>query len=214
MGGENDIRGFDNWGVSPIAYVPNSANVPLLNADGSPRMQRTIIDGVVQNTAVTTPIPIYQTILPGGDTQVVGNLEYRIPIAGPVTLAAFLDAGINKVARPGQLRINNSRVDSLNGLFPQASFSGQAVLAGNTGQMRSSTGLEVQIMMPVVNAPFRLYYAYNPQIVQEFLIPPIVADRSYFPNQISYLRSVALFAQASPFFEKRTALRFTISRTF
>jgi outer membrane protein insertion porin family len=214
MGGENDIRGFDNWGVSPIAYVPSSASVPLLNADGSARTQRTIVDGVITNTPVYTPIPIYQLIFPGGDTQGVVNVEYRIPIAGPVTLAGFFDAGINKIARPQQLRINSSRVDSLNGLFPQASFTGQAVLAGNTGRMRSSTGLEMQIMMPVVNAPFRFYYAYNPQIVQEFLIPPIVADRSYFPNQVSYLRSVALFAQASPFFEKRTTFRFTISRTF
>ena len=29
----------------------------------------------------------------GGDTQLVGNFEYRIPIAGPVTLAGFFDVG-------------------------------------------------------------------------------------------------------------------------
>ena len=46
-----------------------------------------------------------------------------------------------------------------------------------------STGLELQVMLPVVNAPFRLYWAYNPSIVREYLQPPIVADRSFFPNQ-------------------------------
>ena len=42
MGGENDIRGFDIWGISPIAYVPSEASVPLLNADGSARQQKVI----------------------------------------------------------------------------------------------------------------------------------------------------------------------------
>ncbi len=38
MGGENDIRGFDIWGISPIACVPTSS-VQVLNNDGTPRMQ-------------------------------------------------------------------------------------------------------------------------------------------------------------------------------
>ena len=48
---------------------------------------------------------------------------------------------------------------------------------GATEKMRSSTGLELQVMMPVVNAPFRFYWAYNPHRVREVLQPPIVADR-------------------------------------
>ena len=80
--------------------------------------------------------------------------------------------------------------------------------------MRMSTGLEMQIMMPVVNAPFRFYWAYNPLRTEEFLQPPIVADRSYFPNQATFINSVALFGRASPFFEKARQFRFTISRTF
>ena len=35
---------------------------------------------------VTQTIPRYQAVYPGGDTQVVSNFEYRIPIFGPVTL--------------------------------------------------------------------------------------------------------------------------------
>jgi len=214
MGGENDIRGFEIWGISPVAFVPSQANVPLLNADGSARRQKTIVDGQEVFLPVTTQIPIYQMIFPGGDLQGVGNFEYRIPIAGPVTLAAFFDAGINKVSRPNQLVLNPGRLGELNGLFPQASFQNRALIAPGTQKMRSSTGLELQIMMPVVNAPFRLYWAYNPQILESFLIPPVVTDRSYFPNQASFLQSVTLFGQALPFFEKRKTFRFTISRTF
>ena len=35
MGGENDIRGFDIWGISPMAYVPSEASVNVLNSDGT-----------------------------------------------------------------------------------------------------------------------------------------------------------------------------------
>ena len=214
MGGENDIRGFEIWGISPVAFVPSQATVALLNADGSARQQKIIVDGKEQFTPVTQPIPVYQLIFPGGDTQAVGNFEYRIPIAGPVTLAGFFDGGFNKVLRPSQLKLNPGRLAELNGQFPQAAFDGRAVVSPGTQKMRSSTGVELQIMMPVVNAPFRLYWAYNPTILQEFLIPPIVADRSYFPNQASFLNSVAQFGQAFPYIEQRKTFRFTISRTF
>jgi outer membrane protein insertion porin family len=177
-------------------------------------MQKVIVDGVESFAPVTQTIPIYQLVFPGGDTQVVGNFEYRIPIVGPVTLAAFFDAGVNRISLTGQLRMNEDRVTQLNTLFPQAGFDGKAVIAAGTQKIRTSTGLELQIMMPVVNAPFRLYWAYNPTIVQEFLQPPIVADRSFFPNQATFISSVAAFGRAAPFFERRTAFRFTISRTF
>ena len=107
MGGENDIRGFDIWGISPMAYVPSEASVNVLNNDGSARQQR-FVDSNGQKfwSPVTQRIPTYQLIFPGGDTQVVTNLEYRIPIFGPVILAAFFDAGVNKISRTDQLRLN------------------------------------------------------------------------------------------------------------
>jgi outer membrane protein insertion porin family len=188
--------------------------VNVLNADGTPRQQTILVNGTPTLTNVTQTIPIYQLATPGGDTQGVGNIEYRIPIFGPVNLAAFFDVGINKISLPGQLRLNPGRVTDLNGQFPQADFSGRAVIASGTQAMRSSTGLELQVMMPVVNAPFRLYWAYNPNIVREYLQPPIVADRSFFPNQATFLNSVSQFGRPLPFFEKRSTFRFSIGRTF
>ncbi len=214
MGGENDIRGFEIWGISPVAYIPTTAAVPVLNADGSARQQKYIIDGVETFGPVSQPIPTYQLIFPGGDTQGVGNFEYRIPIVGPLTLALFTDGGINKISRTDQLRLNPGRVAELNSLFPQASFRQGAILARQTQQFRASSGVEFQIMMPVVNAPFRLYWAYNPMILQEFLIPPVVADRSLFPNNATFVNSIATIGQPYPFYERRKLWRFTISRTF
>jgi outer membrane protein insertion porin family len=214
MGGENDIRGFEIWGISPIAYVPSEATVNVLNDDGSARLQKVIANGVEGFAPVVQKIPIYQLIFPGGDTQVVSNFEYRIPIFGPVTLAAFFDAGVNRISRMSQLTMNPSRVSELNGQFPQAGFDGTAVLERQTQKVRTSTGLELQIMMPVVNAPFRLYWAYNPTIVQTWLQQPVVVDRSFFPNEMTFNEAVAMYGTPRPFFEKRKTFRFTISRTF
>ena len=75
----------------------------MLNDDGSARTQKVVQNGVISSVPVTMNVPSYQLITPGGDTQVVGNFEYRIPIVGPVTLALFTDAGVNKILRPNQL---------------------------------------------------------------------------------------------------------------
>ncbi|MBX5494805.1 MAG: outer membrane protein assembly factor BamA [Bryobacteraceae bacterium] len=214
MGGEQDVRGFEIWGISPIAYIPSAASVNVLNDDFSARKQTVVIDGVPTEVGVTQTIPIYQLIYPGGDTQVIANFEYRIPIVGPVTLAYFFDAGLSRITWRNQLRLNQSRVDELNAAFPQAGFTPEAVIAPGTQKIRTSTGLELQIMMPVVNAPFRLYWAYNPTTVQEILNPPIVADRSQFPNQATFINSILQFGQPRPFRERRRMFRFTISRTF
>jgi outer membrane protein insertion porin family len=68
--------------------------------------------------------------------------------------------------------------------------------------------------MPVVNAPFRLYWAYNPSSLQTFLQPPVVADRSYFPNQATFVEAISVFGRAQPWVEKKSTFRFSIGRTF
>ena len=114
-------------------------------------------------------------VTPGGDTRLVANFEYRIPIFGPVTLAAFFDAGMNRLVNSNQLDINPERIAQLNAEFPEASFPDKAVVAPGTQKIRASTGLELQVLMPVVNAPFRVYFAYNPWTVRENVQGPILA---------------------------------------
>jgi len=43
MGGENDVRGFNIWGITPIAFIPSTASVSVLNADGSARNQNVVV---------------------------------------------------------------------------------------------------------------------------------------------------------------------------
>jgi outer membrane protein insertion porin family len=210
MGGEDDIRGFDILTISPIAYIPTSTPVAVYNPDGTPRVQR-VAGGLVP---VTQTVPAYQLIVPGGDTAVVFNYEYRIPIIGPVTLAPFIDAGVDRLSLPSQLGLNAGRVDQLNALFPQADFTRQAVIARGTQKPRVSAGLELQVLMPVVNAPFRLYWAYNLSYVNTNLQTPVVLDRSYFPNNATFQNAVQQVGQIFPFDERRSLFRFSVGRTF
>ena len=216
IGGENDVRGFDIWGISPIAFIPSAATVAVYNQDGSPRTQKVIdpSNGAVSYQAVQMSIPVYQPFSPGGDTQGVGNFEYRIPIMGPVTLAAFFDAGIDKISRTDQLTIKDDRLASLNSGYPQAGFSNRILIAPGTQKMRASTGLELQVLLPVVNAPFRIYWAYNPSIVRQYVQTPIVADRAMFPNETTFINAISQVGQPLPLYEKRSTFRFTIGRTF
>lgn len=215
IGGENDIRGFDFFSITPIAYLPSSAAVNVLNPNGSQRTQQSIVGGVLTSTNVVSNVPVYQLITPGGDSHAVFNFEYRIPIFGPVTLAAFFDAGANRVLYKNQLTVNPGQVANLNAQFPSADFSARNVpIAPGTQKMRISTGLELDVVLPVVNAPFRVYYAYNPSVVREFLQPPIVFDPSAFPNAATLQNAVASYGTGFPLFEPHGTFRFTIGRTF
>jgi outer membrane protein insertion porin family len=209
MGGENDVRGFEIWTISPIVYLPSDvATIQVYNADGSVRTTK-------NGTPITMTVPSYQVTFPGGDTSVVGNFEYRIPIVGPVTLALFVDAGIDRLLFPGQLHLNAERLEQLNQEFPGAGFTNQAYIQPGSQQVRTSTGVELQVLMPVVNAPFRVYWAYNPTRFEGTLTAPIVADRSYFPNSTTYNNAISSIGAVLPYSVERSAMfRFTVGRTF
>ncbi len=217
MGGENDVRGFDLLTISPFAYIPTTASVNVLNNDGSARVQKIVEpDGSIGTVGVTQTIPAYQLIEPGGDTASVFNYEYRIPIVGPITLAPFFDAGIDRLSFPGQLGLAPERIQQLDALFPQANFNPRAIIAPGTEKPRVSVGLELQVLMPVVNAPFRLYWGYNLSYVNVNLQPPIVIDRSLFPNNATYQSAIDQVGLPVPggLDERRSIFRFSVGRTF
>jgi len=215
IGGEQDIRGFEIWGITPIAFIPSTASIPVLNNDGTNRTQKVVSNGVASQAGVYATVPSYQLITPGGDTQVIFSFEYRIPIVpNMVTLSPFFDAGVNKIVLSRQLNLEAQHVADLNLEFPQAGFQQRVVIDPGTQKLRASTGLELSVTLPIVQAPFRVYFAWNPSEVRQYLQPPIVSDRAAYPNYATFANSVASFGQAVPFFEKRTMFRFTIGKTF
>jgi outer membrane protein insertion porin family len=129
-------------------------------------------------------------------------------------MALFADVGLDKILFKNQLRVNQDRIDQLNALFPQAAFNSKIQVYPGTENVRMSTGLEFQVVLPIVQAPFRVYYAINPLRVHENIQTPIVADRSYFPNAATYNSAIAQYGAAYPFLERFGTFRFTIGRTF
>jgi outer membrane protein insertion porin family len=81
-----------------------------------------------------------------------------------------------------------------------------------------STGLELQMFLPVVNAPFRIYWAYNPLRLDGPANPPIPITRSMFPagaaGDYTYKLAVNTYAPSFLLREPRKTFRFTVATTF
>jgi len=230
-GGENDLRGFDIRSISPVAFLPNTTSIQLRNPDGSlvPKNPANPLQG-----AYTIPVPLDQIVFPGGDLSVVGNLEYRITIAGPVALAPFVDMGIEPIIRDSQLKINNGQFDLINstifgcpaldvglncvGGSTQKFSQYLSPVAGTNWTPRMSTGLELQVFLPVINAPFRVYWAYNPLRLDTTVNAPIPITRGMFPLGAAgdYTFQLARNSFAPPYQlrEPRKTFRFTVATTF
>ncbi len=102
MGGDQDIRGFDIRSISPVVLFPTAITIPLQNPDGT----TVPLDPTNPRRGTwNVTLPVSQIIFPGGDTNWVANLEYRVPIVGPVTLAPFIDMGMDFITNTSQLRI-------------------------------------------------------------------------------------------------------------
>ncbi len=236
MGGENDIRGFDIRSVSPVAFLPSSNVITLTNPDGSP-VPKNPANPRLGNWLI--PIPVDQIVFPGGDMSVWSNLEYRITIAGPVAIAPFVDTGMDVVLRPSQLLIAQVQYDQVLGTYfgcpvLDAGYNCQGghtleqlgkvppqnlqILSSTNWRPRMSTGLELQMFLPVVNAPFRIYWAYNPLRLDEQANPPIPITRAMFPagaaGDYSYHLAVNTYAPSFLLREPRKTFRFTVATTF
>src|SRR5215208_3059630 len=283
---EFTIRGYNVRSISPIAPVDTfitSQNVVVAeNASGPPipipALQNAASLGLFTGSSGNNVAALPRSFTSvGGDTQLLGNFEYRIPIIGDtVGLAAFADigtafnlrsksdqsfssafltdqpflqtigfipctrfasVGVNQVpatlsslafcnnpnlaAQPGfqslvardnrivtQDELNTAssgQINPLTGLpfgFQPVFLRGEAQtnsvvrlsqsLFSSIGDYRSSLGMEVRVQVPVINVPFRLIFAYNPNAR---------------PNQ---------FIDGFPFFfnEKKKVIRFSVGRTF
>ena len=284
LGDEFTIRGYNVRSISPIAPVDTfitSRNVKIATTASGPITEVTGIPSSAAQIGVFTgssgsnvaSLPRSFTSV-GGDTQILGNFEYRIPIiSDTVSLAAFADIGtafnlrskkdqsfsseflpdqpfLSTVsflscsrfpvavpvslsnlalcnnpllggpptggalaARDGRI-VTQAEIDNaqrLDGIDPNTFLPpgfqpvflrGEAQtnsvvklsqsLFDRIGDYRSSLGMEVRVQVPVINVPFRLIFAYNPNAR---------------PNQ---------FIDGFPFFfnEKKKVIRFSVGRTF
>jgi outer membrane protein insertion porin family len=246
LGGEDSIRGYNIRGISPTAPVRTtftSRNVVAVDTTGNQLAVRnpsransnSVAPSVIEQFTFTDRTdPIFSTEFPafiGGDTQLLFNVEYRIPIIGPLQFAPFFDIGSvfnlrglddqfertefipNTPLNNGLPLILNPRgeiatqreirkatpPESGGGLppgFKQVFILGEQertrraalseALSGVFDNYRYSLGGELRIQVPVINVPFRLIFAWNPNAK---------ADNPFF-------------------IEEKRAIRFSVGRTF
>ncbi|MDQ3746807.1 MAG: BamA/TamA family outer membrane protein, partial [Acidobacteriota bacterium] len=276
LGDEFSLRGYNVRSISPVvpldvfvtsrnvsvSATPTGDLVPIAGISDALRAQLVRLGTFTGPTGANSVFLNRQFNFLGGDTQLLGNFEYRVPIFGPVSIAAYADIGsaFNLSTKNDQIFSTNFLADQpflaqLGGLTelvvrrnPQLAISPTGVLDATSGSFergllvqgdrlltkeefanlqrvgpvdpitnlpfgvqplflrgeaqtntvarisqslfsklgdyKSSLGAELRIQMPVINVPFRLIYAYNPNV-----------------------RSV--FVQ-----EKKSVFRFSIGRTF
>ncbi len=266
LGGENDVRGYNFYSISPVVrydYFQSTRNVTAkaLNsageledvADGSihPSVLRRYtfeapengcgevkspgcnVERIIRKDADGKEIPFYTAV--GGDTRMLFNFEYRVPLAGPVSVASFFDIGavfnmrkyqdqvvssnyVDQTITPTGVIINSSGTiatrdeldsaiaaggagsDGLPAGFRQIFLQGESRsynllrLSQNATSfmenMRASVGMEFRVQAPMINVPFRLIFAYNPNANPDITDPRVLS------------------------LERRTVVRFSIGRTF
>jgi outer membrane protein insertion porin family len=246
-GGEAELRGFDIRGATPYGYVPTRQTVQLTNPDGScvPRDP----NNPQLNQCIQVPIPVYGIASIGGDTNFLANAEYRIPIVGSLTFSFFDDFGIDVAANHGQLKQSPEGFAALtaplygcpvyNNGSCQGGIPGSEVgfqkdihpISGTNFLPRMSVGSELSVIMPIVNAPMRIYYAYNPlrlyerpycndvklgakvqscsaQLITRDLFPPGGA------GDYTWQEAIQAYGAQNQFREPRKTFRLAISTTF
>jgi outer membrane protein insertion porin family len=107
LGDEFTIRGYNVRSISPVVQLDSFVTSRNVSVSSTPVGDLAPVAGIsdtlrqqLQTLGTFTGVAGANTVqidrqfnFLGGDTQLLGNFEYRIPIFGPVSLAAFADIG-------------------------------------------------------------------------------------------------------------------------
>ncbi|MEK6411033.1 MAG: outer membrane protein assembly factor BamA [Acidobacteriota bacterium] len=246
LGGEQDIRGYNIRGIAPTAPVQTTVttrNIQAVDGFTGQRLKvkrpaqsngNSVAPGVLEQfifeNRVDNSVPNFPAFI-GGDTQMLINVEYRIPIIGPLQFAPFFDIGSafnlrnlsdqferseflpaqtlaletlnprGEIATQRQIR-RATPPESQGGLppgFRTVFIQGDKQVSRNVQLSNSAHGIfdnyrysmggELRVQVPVINVPFRLIFAWNPNARTATEVNPF-------------------------FFEQKRAIRFSVGRTF
>ncbi|MGH9454474.1 MAG: BamA/TamA family outer membrane protein, partial [Terriglobia bacterium] len=223
MGGEQDLRGFDIRSISPVVFIPTVTTQLLYYHDP-------LSAGALRS--FNLPVLVYSATLPGGDTQTYGNFEYRIPIVGNyASMSFFVDSGTDGILDGKALHLDPTGIANIQQTFPDAPLAKTLeIYHGTNFRLRNSAGIEFGINIPIIQAPFRIYYAYNlNRLYQQIVAPnPFVNQttldmwRTTLDKEVPNLWETEIAPQLSflnnpgrlNYFEPKTTFRFTVGKTF
>jgi len=170
LGGESDVRGYDVNSIAPLA-----------------RVERFLITGGNQ------PVLISSDIRPvGGDTQLVFNSEYRVPLVWRFSAAAFFDVGASLNLR----RLGEERFEAATRLEPGGTPATiLTVLRGvdradRLPNYRLSLGGELRFIIPVLNIPLRLIFAANPNAQRRPPESTLISPEKRFAFRFGFSRTL------------------------
>ncbi|HYL61091.1 MAG TPA: outer membrane protein assembly factor BamA [Candidatus Methylomirabilis sp.] len=222
MGGEQDIRGFDIRSISPVVFIPTVSSQTLFYQDPTSRLTRSF----------PLPVLVYTATLPGGDVQGYGNVQYNIPIVGSyASVAPFFDVGTDGILNKSALHLDPTGIANIESTFPGAPLTKSlGIYSGTNFRLRDSVGIEFGLNIPIIQAPFRIYYAFNPnRYHQQVVAPSIFVNQSTLNNWRNTLDKVSpnlWETQIQPqlnflnnpgrlnYFEPKTTFKFTVGKTF
>jgi len=171
LGGETEVRGYDVNSIAPLAQVERF---------------------IVPDSG--TPVLLSREVRPiGGDTEVLFNTEYRVPIVSRLSAAAFVDIGGSYNARrlveerfetTSQIQSTGAPVKVLTVLKPLS--AGQDFLP----RYRASLGGELRFPIPILNIPLRLIFAWNPNAQKVFPDGALLAPEKRFTFRVGFTRTL------------------------
>ena len=223
LGGEQDLRGYDIRSISPVVFIPTVTPQTLYYHDP-------LSAGALRSFSI--PVLVYTATLPGGDTQGVGNIEYRIPIVGNyASMSFFADVGTDGILRRNALQLDPTGTANIAATFPGTPLSKTlGIFPGTNFRIRDSAGIEFGINLPIIQAPFRIYYAYNFNRLYAQISPPnplvnqgtLNQWQTTLDKQVPNLWENEIVPQLGflnnpgrlNYFEPKTTFRFTVGKTF
>jgi outer membrane protein insertion porin family len=228
MGGEQDVRGFASWSLSPAAYVPGTRTIPVISDDGIQRTQKVVqADGSITAVPVTMSIPAYRAVAGGRRHAPRRQRGVPDPAVGASHSGNLHGCGCDRTSLAGQLKWNEGVLHDL-AAAQGVEFAGSPLFQGGSQRPRASSGVELQLVTPKIHAPVRISWAYNWLRCSELstavavadtpacnaLSAPFVAGRNEFPNYATFANALAQSGAPSFYRDPRFLVRFAIGFSF
>jgi len=171
LGGETEVRGYDVNSIAPLA-----------------RLDRFVISDLG-----ATPFPTTEVRPVGGDTELLFNAEYRVPILWQLSGAAFFDIGTSFNARSLIKESFETKTTVQSTGAPVTVLTVLKPLKPDQDFLprhRASLGGEIRFPIPVLNTPLRLIFAWNPNAQKAVPDGALLAPEKRFAFRVGFSRTL------------------------
>ena len=206
LGGEDNLRGFDVRTVSPVVFIPQLTTTPIaytnptvLGASGSADDRH----GQHSHTELSNSFPGWRH---------AGRCEPRVSNSGRAARERFAvrrcgsDRGAAARSIAAQFDRFHDTASSSSRTLPGVS-SHAPIPARDEFQAPRSAGVELVVQLPIVQAPFRIYWAYNFERMAQIITAPTTQFPGTVNNMADPTRPPCTATLTTNCFDTRIGLR-------